>query len=179
MPGHDQQGSEVTAAWFDDANESSLQQPGWALLQQVQATTVTSSRCSSAGSETSGNSRSNGNGSSGSSSGNSSGDGSGDGGSSRGTPGKSELDIISFSHFLPHQDLLPEKRMLTYPNLVSSACIGANMDPARALAAGLAQIKSRISKHDFDLVPQQATWIQLLHCRWWSLVFCTECDARL
>jgi hypothetical protein len=30
-----------------------------------------------------------------------------------------QLNVISFSHFLPHQHLLPEKRMLTFPNLVS------------------------------------------------------------
>lgn len=28
-------------------------------------------------------------------------------------------EVISFSHFLPYQELLPEKRFLTYPNLVS------------------------------------------------------------
>ncbi len=30
----------------------------------------------------------------------------------------SRCDIITFSHFLPFQGLLPEKRFLTYPNLV-------------------------------------------------------------
>lgn len=34
-------------------------------------------------------------------------------------------DVISFSHFLPHQHLLPEKRMLTFPNLVS--CCAATL----------------------------------------------------
>jgi hypothetical protein len=33
--------------------------------------------------------------------------------------GGCKLDTVSFSHFLPHQHLLPEKRMLSYPNLVS------------------------------------------------------------
>lgn len=28
-------------------------------------------------------------------------------------------DVITFSHFLPHQHLLPEKRFLYYPNMVS------------------------------------------------------------
>eukprot|EP00879_Flechtneria_rotunda_P022187 GHRR01023410.1.p1 GENE.GHRR01023410.1~~GHRR01023410.1.p1 ORF type:complete len:339 (+),score=87.53 GHRR01023410.1:288-1304(+) len=28
-------------------------------------------------------------------------------------------DVVSFSHFLPHQSLLPEKRMLAFPNLVN------------------------------------------------------------
>jgi hypothetical protein len=36
--------------------------------------------------------------------------------------GSGDLDLISFSHFLPHQDLLPEKRFLSYPNLVGSWC---------------------------------------------------------
>ncbi|KAF6257220.1 hypothetical protein COO60DRAFT_31057 [Scenedesmus sp. NREL 46B-D3] len=31
-----------------------------------------------------------------------------------------KLDTVSFSHFLPHQHLLPEKRMLTYPNLAKA-----------------------------------------------------------
>lgn len=38
----------------------------------------------------------------------------------------SGLDTITFSHFLPHQDLLPEKRLLSFPNLVS-------MQPCRFL----------------------------------------------
>lgn len=29
--------------------------------------------------------------------------------------------VISFSHFLPRQELLPEKRMLYYPNLAKAA----------------------------------------------------------
>ncbi len=29
-----------------------------------------------------------------------------------------DVDVISFSHFLPIQELLPEKRYLTFPNLV-------------------------------------------------------------
>jgi hypothetical protein len=33
--------------------------------------------------------------------------------------GGCKLDTVTFSHFLPHQHLLPEKRMLSYPNLVS------------------------------------------------------------
>jgi len=73
FPGASQLGSDDTAAWFDAANESNIQQPGWAMLQQVLA-------------------------------------------GSNGSSG--HTDVISFSHFLPHQDLLPEKRMLTYPNLV-------------------------------------------------------------
>lgn len=87
MPGSTQLGAEPTAAWFDAANESQLQQPGWDMLQQVLAA----------------GSRSNG--------------GGGDGGSSC-SSSSGHTDIISFSHFLPHQHLLPEKRMLTYPNLV-------------------------------------------------------------
>jgi hypothetical protein len=106
MPGANQQGSEATAAWFDDANESSLQQPGWTMVQQIQATANSSSRSSSSSS------------SSANSSSDSSGSGSSSSSSSRDQ--KNRLDTISFSHFLPHQHLLPEKRMLTYPNLVSS-----------------------------------------------------------
>ena len=32
------------------------------------------------------------------------------------------LPIVSFSHFLPYQELLPEKRMLYYPNLSKMVC---------------------------------------------------------
>ncbi|WIA44136.1 hypothetical protein OEZ86_010476 [Tetradesmus obliquus] len=34
--------------------------------------------------------------------------------------GEPRLDTVSFSHFLPHQHLLPEKRMLSYPNLAKA-----------------------------------------------------------
>ncbi|KAL4546247.1 hypothetical protein Ndes2526B_g05335 [Nannochloris sp. 'desiccata'] len=36
-------------------------------------------------------------------------------------PGRSQPAVISFSHFLPLQDLLPEKRMLHYPNLAKAS----------------------------------------------------------
>lgn len=42
----------------------------------------------------------------------------------------SSYDIVSFSHFLPHQRLLPEKRFLSYPNLskaVGSAPLAARI----------------------------------------------------
>lgn len=34
--------------------------------------------------------------------------------------GDSGVYVVSFSHFLPHQDLLPEKRFLYYPNLAKA-----------------------------------------------------------
>lgn len=96
FPGGDQPGSEATAQWFDAANEGSLQQPGWAMLQQVLGS-------SSDGSSRSGNKHS----------------------SSSSNDSRPSPDVISFSHFLPHQHLLPEKRMLTFPNLVS--CCAATL----------------------------------------------------
>ncbi|PSC74940.1 Metallo-dependent [Micractinium conductrix] len=47
-----------------------------------------------------------------------------------GTEGRAAADIISFSHFLPHQSLIPEKRFLMYPNLakaVGSAPLAARL----------------------------------------------------
>jgi hypothetical protein len=45
------------------------------------------------------------------------------------------FDVISLSHFLPHQELLPEKRFLSFPPLVS---LGARDLGALCLGAPLA-----------------------------------------
>ena len=146
FPGAHQLGSDATSEWFDDANESPLQQPGWALMQQLLAAGSSGSSSGSNASSATGqllggasvlaagssDGRSDSlhvvrSGSDGSSDGTGSSDGStnGSSGSNGGSSGSNGCnggcrhpDIISFSHFLPHQSLLPEKRMLTYPNLV-------------------------------------------------------------
>jgi hypothetical protein len=112
IPGADAAGAEAVAAWFDHANdhlsaawEQLLEQPILQHQGQQQAqeqgqvehsqqlqqpTTEAAAGAGTQRTSTSGNSSS----------------------------GTSRPDIISFSHFLPHQDLLPEKRFLSYPNLV-------------------------------------------------------------
>lgn len=114
FPGANELGSAATAAWFDAANESSMQQPGYVRLQQVLQANRNNRRHN------------------GSTNGVEKGmvadvGGMGDPieqssqqlGAEQMLPSQ-QIDVISFSHFLPHQALLPEKRFLSYPNLVSS-----------------------------------------------------------
>jgi hypothetical protein len=139
FPGADEPGAEASARWFDQANESDIQRPGWSLLQQVMAANSSCGSCSnnigSSSSSSSGNQRNNnmqqtgwatlqhvmaGADTSGSTVRSAAGSTGGSSGSdAAGGCSSWQLDMISFSHFLPHQELLPEKRMLTYPNLVS------------------------------------------------------------
>lgn len=121
FPGSHKLGSEATAAWFDAANESELQQPGWSMLQQL---LISSQGSSSSGGAGGGGGGSNGNGSASAASSSSGGGGSSsNSNSSISQHLNQKLDTITFSHFLPHQHLLPEKRMLTYPNLVNRGSV--------------------------------------------------------
>lgn len=123
LPGASQLGSEDTASWFDDFNSSDMQEPGWPLLQQVLGSRITqySSRPDGFMSEDDMNNNSTGRVADACSTPqlrtHSSASVAAHSTISSNTDG---VDVITFSHFLPHQHLLPEKRMLAYPNLVSS-----------------------------------------------------------
>jgi hypothetical protein len=118
VEGGDVFGSDGVAEWFDAANEQLMDAQGaWTALWRC-ASAGRQATSAPAGAGTSGRTTAGGGG------------GAADV-SSPAAAGGQPATILSFSHFLPHQRLLPEKRFLSYPPLakaVGSTYLGRRLE---------------------------------------------------